>query len=279
MPYTKTTWTNETPQSSPVKYQVNDDTNGIIAASATITPVTTITPGTPLDSTNLNKIEEGIRVAQETAEAQVITSKLVDGILSADAAGRAKMADGFVTLAKLASGLLFQKLFEFVGDGVNLPDWTSIPQTFRHLIMIYTGVSSRTTAGYDSVNMRVNNDISTNYQTHVANYNQPGTQWYFDYGSTNPHNEGLHIGALPAQNVGNLPPGSGLVVFPDYSGETFYKSCFAFITLIGSYMGTPGFLLSTSMRLNNEPITRLTGYMSGVYFPRTGSIFSLYGFN
>lgn len=279
MPYTKTNWENEVPQTTPVKYAITDDTAGVVAASATIDPVTIITPGTPLNSTNLNKLEEGVRVAQETAEAQIITSKLVDGILSADAAGRAKMADGFITLAKLASGLLFQKLFEFTADGVSHFDWTNIPNSFRHLIMLYTGVSSRTTAGYDHVNVLVNNDAGVNYQTHEANLHQPGIQWYFDYGASNPHDKGLHVGSMPAQNAGDLPPGSGLVIFPDYRGTTFYKSCFAFMTLIGSYYGTPGFILSTSMRLNSEAIIRLTGSMNPGLFPRAGSIFTLYGFN
>jgi len=274
MPYNKTNWENEVPQTTPVKYEIVDDTSGIIAASATIDPVTIITPGTPLNSTNLNKLEEGVRVAQETAEAQVTTLKLVDGILSADVAGRLKMADGFITLAKLASGLLFQKLFEFVGDGVNLPDWTSIPQTFRHLIMIYTGVSSRTSAGWDGLSFFVNNDVGVNYNTSVSEIRSTGSYWNF--GITNPRDDGLFCGILPAQNAGNLPPGSGLVIFPDYAGTTFYKSSILLAMYMGSYAA--GMSLATSYRVNAEPITRLTGDMGG-YFPRAGSIFSLYGFN
>lgn len=58
--YTPTTWTDESPNTSPVKYRMIDDTHGHVADSATIEPVTTITPGTPLNALNLNKLEQGL---------------------------------------------------------------------------------------------------------------------------------------------------------------------------------------------------------------------------
>lgn len=60
MPYTPTNWTNEVPQSSPVKYKITDDSAGVVAASAKIELVTPVTPGTPVDATRMNKIEQGI---------------------------------------------------------------------------------------------------------------------------------------------------------------------------------------------------------------------------
>ena len=171
----------------------------------------------------------------------------------------------------------FRKLDEFVADCSSLMDWNNIPQTFRDLILIYTGVSSRTSAGYDGVAMRINGDDGVNYVTHFVKYTDPGLNWTWDFGITNPHNEGLFVGALPSQNAGNLPPGSGLVVFPDYRRTTYDKSCFGLLTLIGTYVS--GFILSTSRRGNSEPITRLTGVMSTGNYPRAGSLFSLYGFN
>jgi len=65
--YTPTVWEDEVPASTPVKYSITDDTNGVLAASAEIAPVTTITPGTPLNATNLNKIENGVKTAQDDA--------------------------------------------------------------------------------------------------------------------------------------------------------------------------------------------------------------------
>lgn len=65
--YTPTVWEDEAPASTPVKYSITDDTNGVLAASAEIAPVTTIAPGTPLNATNLNKIENGVKTAQDDA--------------------------------------------------------------------------------------------------------------------------------------------------------------------------------------------------------------------
>ncbi len=59
MSYTPTNWENEVP-SGPLRFQIVDDVAGEIAASAAINLVTAVTPGTPINSTNLNHIEQGI---------------------------------------------------------------------------------------------------------------------------------------------------------------------------------------------------------------------------
>lgn len=60
MAYTRTTWADEVPAASPVKYSITDDIGGIIASSAVIELVTSVTPGTPVAAAALNNIEEGI---------------------------------------------------------------------------------------------------------------------------------------------------------------------------------------------------------------------------
>lgn len=65
--YVPTTWEDEVPNSTPVKYAITGDSEGIISSSAEITLVTTIVPGTPLNATNLNKMEMGIKTAQDDA--------------------------------------------------------------------------------------------------------------------------------------------------------------------------------------------------------------------
>ena len=54
--YEPTVWVNETPQTTPIKYKITDDSAGVVAASAKIELVTPVTPGTPVDATRLNKI-------------------------------------------------------------------------------------------------------------------------------------------------------------------------------------------------------------------------------
>lgn len=71
--YSPTTWTNETPAASPVKYKITDDSSGVLANSAKIEVVTSVTAGTPLNATNFNKIEQGI-VSVETKANTAITN-------------------------------------------------------------------------------------------------------------------------------------------------------------------------------------------------------------
>ena len=66
--YTPTTWVDEVPASSPLKYAITGDVEGEISASAQIDLATAITtPGTPLNATNLNHIEQGLETVQEQA--------------------------------------------------------------------------------------------------------------------------------------------------------------------------------------------------------------------
>lgn len=68
MPYTPTTWTDEVPASTPVKYTISQTAPGDIAASAEIALFTSVTAGTPVNAVNMNKIEAGVQTAQLTAE-------------------------------------------------------------------------------------------------------------------------------------------------------------------------------------------------------------------
>lgn len=64
MAYTKTPWVNEA-LTGAAKYQIIDDTEGELAASASIEQITPGDVGTPLNATNLNKIEQGIADAHD----------------------------------------------------------------------------------------------------------------------------------------------------------------------------------------------------------------------
>ena len=68
MPYTPTTWTDEVPASTPVKYKITDDSDGIIANSAKIELVTSVTAGTALNAANFNKLEAAVEDAVTIAE-------------------------------------------------------------------------------------------------------------------------------------------------------------------------------------------------------------------
>jgi hypothetical protein len=90
MTYTPTVWANETPASSPVKFKITDDVGGVLANSAKIELVTSVTPGTPVNATNLNKLEAGVQTAQATAEgAAGFVMASVSGSVSVGGSGSA----------------------------------------------------------------------------------------------------------------------------------------------------------------------------------------------
>lgn len=60
MTYTPTTWSDEVPQTTPVKYTIRTSAGAIIYDDVQIDIKTTVTPGTSVNAANLNKIEQGI---------------------------------------------------------------------------------------------------------------------------------------------------------------------------------------------------------------------------
>ena len=78
MPYTPTVWTDEVPSSTPVKYKITDDTSGVIANSAKIELVTSVTAGTAMDAANFNKLEAAVQDAVDASEsAEVLVGNRV----------------------------------------------------------------------------------------------------------------------------------------------------------------------------------------------------------
>ena len=61
--------------------------------------------GFPLLRENFSNAPDGVVTTSKLANDSVATAKLADGVLSADVAGRAKMADGFVTVPKIETSV------------------------------------------------------------------------------------------------------------------------------------------------------------------------------
>jgi len=84
-------------------------TTGMIADGAITTPK--LADGClSADAAGRAKMADGYIVTAKIGDGQITTAKLADGCLSADAAGRAKMADGFLTAAKCAAGVLSSRI-------------------------------------------------------------------------------------------------------------------------------------------------------------------------
>ena len=103
MPYTKTTWTDEVPSSTPVKYKISQSSSGDIAPSAEIEIVTSLSAtGTPVNAANLNKIETGIETAQSAAEDAQATATMAIPKSLVTTIGDLIYATASATLARLA---------------------------------------------------------------------------------------------------------------------------------------------------------------------------------
>lgn len=80
MTYSPTTWVDETPTTTPVLYNIKDNLGNIIQANVQLEVASAITPGTPLNATNLNHIENGVaaldsqRIIDEASLASVVAN-------------------------------------------------------------------------------------------------------------------------------------------------------------------------------------------------------------
>jgi len=146
MPYTKTTWVDEVPAASPVKYSITGDFEGEISASATIEIVTSVSPeGTPVNASNLNKIEEGIETAQETAEEALDTAEAAIPKSIFTAAGDLLYGIGSALYSILAKPSV-DALLKMSSTGI--PSWKTLtqilPGTTAGDIDYYTGNQVKT---------------------------------------------------------------------------------------------------------------------------------------
>lgn len=65
MAYIPTNWANETPEETPLRFKITQQDGTILDPGATIELVTPVTPGTPVNATNMNKIETAIQNASQ----------------------------------------------------------------------------------------------------------------------------------------------------------------------------------------------------------------------
>lgn len=103
MAYTPTTWVDELPATTPVKYKISQAADGDIATNATIAVVTSITPGTPLNAANLNHMEQGIKSV--TDDVVTVKSDMID--VQADVATLVATAEDSAPAIFTAYGDLF----------------------------------------------------------------------------------------------------------------------------------------------------------------------------
>lgn len=148
MPYTKQTWSDEVPNTSPVRYKITQTTDGDIASNAKIELVTPVTAGSPVNATRLNYMETGIETAQATAEAAVPKSLFtaIGQLLYSTAAG---------VVAALAKPSV-DAILKMTAAGV--PSWkalTEIPQVVGRQGGSATAWNTQGTTNYTPTNQKI----------------------------------------------------------------------------------------------------------------------------
>lgn len=139
--YTKTIWIDEIVTGTP-KYRVTDDGDGVIAGSALIEIISPVTPGTPLNATNLNHLETGVYNAQAQADIGVTNAATANAAAAtAQAKADAAIPKNIVTaigqlIYSTASGVLAalakpsaSAVLQNSAGGT--PSWRAIKQTVQ----------------------------------------------------------------------------------------------------------------------------------------------------
>ncbi len=65
--YTPTVWVDSVPEETPIKYNIRDEDGVLVNENVSVETATLITPGTPVNAVNMNKLEQGVQSAQDTA--------------------------------------------------------------------------------------------------------------------------------------------------------------------------------------------------------------------
>lgn len=193
MSYEKTTWEDEVPDSTPVKYSIVDDVLGEVAGSATITLETGVTPGTPLSAANLNNIEDGL----EAVDIAVDALDAAVAVIESDVADLESDLDDLTAEVRLKApelvGLFDSTTSVTIGDG-------KIPVAIHALVNGYNVVNVE--AFVHDKGVTGSTDIQVRRRRNGAEVDvlstkvTIGDEFYAADGVVNPANDDLQTGDL-----------------------------------------------------------------------------------
>lgn len=146
--------------------------------------------------------------------------------------------------------------------GAATVDFTSIPGTYRHLVVEW--VAQTENAAAQNLIMRFNNDSGANYSWAQVDVQAGGAS------AVGPVTEGL-AGTLAA--TGDAHPCIGHIRIPYYKGTTWNKVAYG--SCNGFYSAANRQTLQQSFWVNTVAITRIT--FSAASDIKQGSVFDLYG--
>lgn len=148
-------------------------------------------------------------------------------------------------------------------------DFTSIPATYKDLMLIVQGRTNRASAEYDSERMTFNADTGTNYEFEAATW----TAGAADTPSQALANTYIEVGTLPGVLSLANSAGSSRILIPNYANTSQHKTVMVDTTSHGTTAVRRG--VYTGAWLSTAAINRIQ--MSHLGTPLTGYVISLYG--
>lgn len=154
--------------------------------------------------------------------------------------------------------------------GSNAATFTSIPSTYKHLQIRYTG---RGSSNIQQVNVQFNGDTASNYSFHGIEAYTNGTPGAFGYANQ----QYILAGYLTSSTAAANAFGAGIVDVLDYASTNKYKTVRGFSQYVNSGSDNSIQVNSGNWR-STSAITSLTLYLTGgAQNWVTGSRVSLYG--
>jgi hypothetical protein len=153
-----------------------------------------------------------------------------------------------------------------LGSATNNVTFSSIPQTYRDLVLIVNGRKD-TSVSVDAFFCRINSDGGNNYSwTQLAGN---GSSIYSDRVTNDSY---CRLAIVPGNNAGSTTFGTAIVNFQNYSNTTTNKTMISRGSVVAGEVTA-----SVSLWRNTNAITSFTLYTAGLGNWAVGSTFTLYG--
>lgn len=196
----------------------------------------------------------------------------------------AMLEDGIIEGHNIATGVAWQLIAEsvLVADG-GLIDFNSIPQTYRHLMLVVSAQATANGGGSTFANclLTFNGDTTNaNYFSHEL-HNHSGMDTFHELNYYSGEKQGIYSVAVPAGDMANCF-GSGRIFISGYAQSDRYKLVRTDGEIFVDVATFPMTYLQQGRWSSPNAITRIqvatdSNDGSGNYGFKIGSIFSLYG--
>lgn len=225
------------------------------------------------DGTTAKTHAAGTAIQHQLSAGDLATSRLHE------AAQQAQSPHGLPAAAWTAGVFAVINETRLANSTTSQVTWSSIPQTYKHLLVICQARAVETAAQSDDITATINGDTGSVY-SYLTKYVSNGGGSMVDSWGSGFAGSSFPIFRIAASQAGQpVNAGGGFALFPNYSDSAFNKML---LSLSGAGNGTNSFV---DMRervgfynpASQGPITQLSLSAPGGSNYLTGSSFCLYG--